>query len=133
MMEMTCPSKSERELKSMQSGGGSLIAEKSRALSMMLKNLQGEGGETVLPAPSTVSVSTLPFAKTANHIAKSTPAASRVVWKSPTSVSNLDDVNHFPYPVSIVTSKSNTTTSSMSCSDLSSLTGGLGNSTKRKK
>ena len=44
MMEMTGQSKSERELKSMQSVGGSLIAENFRALSMMPKNLQGEGG-----------------------------------------------------------------------------------------
>ena len=136
MMETTGPSKSERELKSMQSMGGSLIAEKSRALSMILKNLQGEGGETVLPAPSTVSVSTLQFAKTVNHTGKSTPSASRVLWKSPTSthtVSNLEDKNHFPYSVSIATSKSNTTTSSRSCSDLSLLTGGSGNITKKKK
>ena len=90
----------------MQSGGGSLTGEKSRAWSMMLKNLQGEGGETVLPAPSTVSVSTLPFAKTANHTAESTPVASRVVWKSPTSkhtVSNMDDVVVFDLLVAMDT------------------------------
>ena len=49
MMEMTGPSKSERELKSMQSVGGSLIAENFRASSMMPKNLQGEGGELSCP------------------------------------------------------------------------------------
>ena len=51
--------------------GGSLIAESFRASSMMPKNLQGEGGGNVLPAPSTVSVSTLQFAKTANHTGES--------------------------------------------------------------
>ena len=136
MMEMTGPSKSERELKSMQSVGGSLIAENVRASSMMPKNLQGERGGTVLPAPSTVSVSTLQFAKTANHTGESTTSASRVLWKSPTSshtVSNLNDVNDFPYPVSIATGKSNTTASSRSLSDLSSLMRGSGNSTKKKE
>ena len=39
MMEMTGQSKSERELKSMQSVGGSLISEHLREFSMMLKNL----------------------------------------------------------------------------------------------
>ena len=101
MMEMTGPSKSERELKSMQSVGGSLIAENFSVSSMMPKNLQGEGGGTVLPASSTVSITTLQFAKTANHTGESTTSASQVVWKSPTSthtVSNLNDVNDFPYP-----------------------------------
>ena len=136
MMETTGPSKFERELKSMQSGGGSLIAVEPRALSMMIKNLQGEGGKTVLPAPSTVSVSTLPNATSVNHTAESTPAVPVVRWKGLTSthtVSNLDNVNHFPYHVSIATSKLNTTTSSMSCSDLSLLTGGSGNSTRKKE
>ena len=64
MMEMTGQSKSERELKSTQSVGGSLISENLRDSSMMLKNHQGEGGETVFPAPPTVSVSTFQFAKT---------------------------------------------------------------------
>ena len=59
MMEMTGPSKFERELKSMQSVGGSLIAENFSMSSMMPKNLQGEGGGAVLPPPSTVSVTTL--------------------------------------------------------------------------
>ena len=62
-MEMTGPSTSERELKSMQSVRGSLIAENFSVSSMMPKNLQGAGGGTVLPAPSTVSVSTLQFCK----------------------------------------------------------------------
>ena len=44
MMEMTGLSKSERELKSMQSVGGSSIAENVSMSSMMPKNLQGEGG-----------------------------------------------------------------------------------------
>ena len=134
-MEMTGPSKSERELKSMQSVGGSLIAENFSVSSMMPKNPQGEGGGTVLPAPSTVSISTLQFAKTGNHTGKSTTSASRVLWKSPTpthTVSNLNDVNDFSYPVSIATSESNTTTLSRFCSDLSSLTGGSGNFTKKK-
>ena len=96
-IETTDPSKSEGKLKSMQSVDGSLIADKFRALSMMLKNLQGEGGETVLPGPYTKSISTLQFAKTANHTGESTPSASRGLWKSPTStqtVSNLKDGNH---------------------------------------
>ena len=84
MMEMTGPSIAKRELKSMQSVGGALIVENCRAASMMPKNLQGEGGGTALPAPSTVSVPTLQFAKTANHTGKSTTSASRVLWKSPT-------------------------------------------------
>ena len=49
MMEMTGPSKSERELKSMQSVGGSSIAEIFSVSSMMPKNLQGEGGELSCP------------------------------------------------------------------------------------
>ena len=136
MLEMTCPSKSERELKSMQSVGGSLVSENLRDSSMMLKNHQGEGGETVFPAPPTVSVSTLQFAKTANHTGKSTLLDSQGLWKSPPStqmVSNLKDEKHFLYPVSIATSESNTTTSSRSFSDLSLLTGGSGNSTKKER
>ena len=89
-----------------------------------------------MPAPSTMSISILLFAKTANHTGESTLSASQVLWKSPTSthrVSNLEDENHFPYPMSIATSESNTTTSSRSCSGLSSLTGGSGNSTKKKE
>ena len=77
MMEMTGPSKSVRELKYMQSVGVSLIAENFSVSSMMPKNLQGEGGGTFLLAPSTVSVSTLQFAKTANHTGESTTSASR--------------------------------------------------------
>ena len=136
MMEMTGQSKSERELKFMQSVGGSLISENLRDSSMMLKNHQGEGGVTVLPAPPTLSVSTLQFAKTANHTGKSTILGAQGLWKSLPStqmVSNLKDEKHFLYPVSIATSKSNTITSSRSCSDLSSLTGGSGNSTKKEE
>ena len=132
---MMCPRISQREGESMQSEGGSLRKAESRASSVELKKRLSERSETVLPAPSTVSVSTLPIATSANHTAESTPAVPVVGWKGLTSthtVSNSDNVNHITYPVSIATSKSSTTTSAMSFSDLSSLTGGSGNSTRKK-
>ena len=135
-MEMICPRIPQREGKSMQSGGGSLSVAESRASSVVLKNLLSEGGKIVLPAPTTVSVSMLPIAKSANHTAKNTLAAPRVGWNKITSthtVSNLNTVNHITYPVSIATSNLSTTTSAMFFSDLSLLTGGSGSSTRKKK
>ena len=78
---MMCPSISQREGESMQSRGGPSRKAESRASSMELKKRLSEGGETVLPALSTVSVSTLPNATSVNHTAKSTPAVPVVGWK----------------------------------------------------